>query len=157
MIEFNGYLTGAARKRCYNRGRALGLKIALPALLLLSPLLIYAIIHKHLIVAVVFAEIFVLLPLLVGRPFTKKEKLATTPKRIYIEDKHIVCITDRYEEIRKLKDVKRVTDRGEYYEIDFVYGRLSSSFVCQKKLLSKGTLEKFEALFEGKLVKNLGS
>ena len=116
MIEFNGYLTGAARKRCYNRGRALGLKIALPALLLLSPLLIYAIIHKH-----------------------------------------IVCITDRYEEIRKLKDVKRVTDRGEHYEIDFVYGRLSSSFVCQKTLLSKGTLEKFEALFEGKLVKNLGS
>ena len=48
-------------------------------------------------------------------------------------------------------DAKQVRDFGEFYEIVFLFGKISDKFICQKNLLTKGTLEQFESLFNGKL------
>ena len=54
---------------------------------------------------------------------------------------------------KALSKVKKVIDVGDWYYIIFRLGDISTSFVCQKDLLREGTLEAFEALFEGKIVR----
>ena len=46
-------------------------------------------------------------------------------------------------------EVKRVYDYGECYYI--IYTDMAQAIICQKDLLKQGTLEEFEALFEGKI------
>ena len=64
---------------------------------------------------------------------------------------HIVCIAEQYKESKPISDVSKVIDCGSYYDIRFPFGKLSDKFICQKDLLTKGSLEKFEELFEGKI------
>ena len=83
----------------------------------------------------------------------KKKKESYLPYRIFTDEEYVVCITKKNEEYRLIKDVKLVYDYGEWYEITFPFGKKSSNFIYQKSLLTKGTLEEFEALFEGKIVR----
>lgn len=150
MIEFNGYLTGSAEKRFFIKSKIIGLKILIPSLLLMLPIVICIanIFHFPLIACIAIIATF---PLTLLIPQPRKERISLTPKQICINDTHIVCVADKYEEIRRIDDVKCVTDRGEYYEIDFPFGKISEKFICQKDLLSKGTLREFEAIFCKKL------
>lgn len=54
---------------------------------------------------------------------------------------------------KPIKKVKKVIDAGEWYYLVFKWSGINASFVCQKNLLTQGTLEEFEALFEGKIVR----
>ena len=54
---------------------------------------------------------------------------------------------------KALSRVKKVIDAGEWYYIVFKWSGINTNFVCQKNLLQQGTLEEFEALFEGKIVR----
>lgn len=54
--------------------------------------------------------------------------------------------------IRKIKKVKKVYDFGEWYYILFKWD-LSDYIICQKNLLSKGSIEDFEKIFEGKIIR----
>ena len=101
-----------------------------------------------------FAIYFALIPLLFFIPKRKKEKLAMLPKRIYIKDEHIVCVADRYTDSKFISDVKKVIDHGEFYELCFPFGKISEKFICQKSLLTKGSLREFEEIFKKKLIKN---
>lgn len=50
-----------------------------------------------------------------------------------------------------LNKVKRVIDAGDWYYVVFKWRKLGNAFVCQKDLLKEGTIEEFEAIFEGKI------
>ena len=50
-----------------------------------------------------------------------------------------------------LNEVKRVYDYRCWYYLEIDFG--DPYFICQKDLLTEGTLEEFEALFEGKIVR----
>lgn len=55
---------------------------------------------------------------------------------------------------KPLSKVKKVIDTGDWYYVIFNrINDISASFVCQKDLIREGTLEQFEALFEGKIVR----
>ena len=86
-------------------------------------------------------------------PKSKKEQLALTPKRIFVDGESIVSIADKYSESRLICDAKELRDFGEFYEIVFPFGKFSEKFICQKNLLTKGTLEQFESLFSNKIVR----
>jgi hypothetical protein len=49
---------------------------------------------------------------------------------------------------KNIEDVKEVVDRGEWYEFSFVFSDRDIYFVCQKDLITKGTLADFEKLFK---------
>lgn len=155
MIEFKGYLTGASEKRFFTKSKIIGLKILIPSLLLLMPFAIH-LLYTFQFPAIACIALVAIFPIAFLIPQPKKERLSLTPKHICINDTHIVCVADKYEEIRRIDDVKRVTDRGEYYEIDFRFGKISEKFICQKDLISKGTLREFEALFSKKLTRGRG-
>lgn len=154
MIEFDGYISGAAEKRFYSKSWEIVPFGLLCAALVVTPMVVYISYRMQSWMPMVgYCIIFALIPISLCIPKSKKEKLAMLPKRIYIEEDHIVCIAEKYSESKLIQDVKRVIDHGEFYELSFPFGKFSEKFMCQKSLLSKGTLEEFEALFEGKIVR----
>lgn len=72
---------------------------------------------------------------------------------IRIEDSFITRSGYNGVQKKSLKKVKKVIDVGEWYYVIFRLGDISNAFVCQKDLIKEGTLEQFEALFEGKIVR----
>ena len=154
MIEFNGYLTEKAEKHFIKKARELGQKIISIVMLLLFPSACYFTIKAEDSLYVrLFLLLFVGLLLITYIPKGKKEHKSLTPKRIFTDNESIVCIADKYTESRFIVDVKKVKDYGDFYELVFPLGKVSEKFICQKDLLSKGTLEEFEALFDGKIIR----
>lgn len=84
---------------------------------------------------------------------TPKGRKEITPKRIYVIDNNLICISDKQTESRGVELVKTAYDYGEFYFLSFPMGKKSGNFVCQKDLLTQGTLEEFEKLFDGKIVR----
>lgn len=153
MIEFNGYLTGVAQKRFFQKARALTQNILIfcELIILLISLLIGINTGNYFLVTLNCVMIIVTL-LMVRLPKSRKEKKSITPKRIYTDGETIVCVADKYTEAKMISDVKIVKDYGVFYELVFPFGNLSDKFICQKELLTKGTLQEFEELFESKIV-----
>lgn len=54
---------------------------------------------------------------------------------------------------KPVESVKKVIDVGEFYYLIFKHGDIGNSWVCQKDLLTEGTPDDFEKLFEGKIVR----
>ena len=54
-----------------------------------------------------------------------------------------------------IDSVDTVIDYGDWYHLLFNFEDRDTYFVCQKNLLTKGTLEEFEALFDGKIERRL--
>lgn len=154
MIEFNGYLSGAAEKAFFRKGRNILTKGYYIVLLFSIPMVFFVgtIFDSNTFFYAIYGFL-VLIPLLFFIPQSKKEKLAVLPKKIYTDHEHIVCIAERYTDSKLIADVKEVIDHGEYYELSFPFGKLSDKFICQKDLLTKGTLSEFESLFKGKIRK----
>ena len=54
---------------------------------------------------------------------------------------------------KELDEIKEIIDWGSWYEFKF-YGLYGSMFfICQKDLIVEGSIEKFEKLFEDKIVR----
>ncbi|MBQ5725745.1 MAG: hypothetical protein IIV80_06300, partial [Clostridia bacterium] len=60
---------------------------------------------------------------------------------------------EKFHLINSIDDVTMIVDMGEWYHISFGKMLGSGRFVCQKDLLVQGTIEDFEKLFEGKLIR----
>lgn len=149
MIVFNGYISGKAEKYYFKKTRILGQRLLLFAAIMISPWVIWWSIKTHnWFVLVGYSLIFLVIPLLAIIPPSKKSKKELTPKKIFIEDGYIICVADRFTESRLIADVKQVNEYDEFYEITFPFGKVSDKFICQKSLLSEGTLEEFERIFE---------
>lgn len=154
MIEFKGYLNGSAEKYFYKKTRIVGQNILLTGALILLPAIVsVGIKTKNWVLLLGYCSLFLIIPLLLLIPKSKKERIAITPKKIFIEDGYIICIADRYTESRLVSEAKILRDFGEYYEIVFPFGKVSDKFICQKDLLTKGTIEDFERLFKGKVIR----
>lgn len=154
MIEFNGYISGAAEKRFHRKGQIMGRNVLMVGVIFMLPM---AFMFEEASLRRVFLltclTFLCLIPLLVRIPNSKKSQKELLPKRIFTDGEQIVCLADKYEENKYIDDVKEVRDFGEFYELVFPFGKVSDKFICQKSLLTQGTLEEFEALFEGKIVR----
>ena len=85
--------------------------------------------------------------------FTKREQKELFPTRavFYADKDHSVlfeCPKRRLELYRE--DIRRVLDMGAYYYLDIPF-QSGRGMVCQKSLMTIGTEESFEKLFEGKI------
>ena len=75
------------------------------------------------------------------------------PRRVEIGEDYISIECDLYSQIEDLSSIKEVVDWGEWYHIRFYFPGVCPYFVCQKDLITQGTIEEFEKLFEDKLVR----
>ncbi len=152
MIEFDGYISGEAKKRFFEKERNLKQNALLLSLLLFLPsAVIYTIKTEYWLTLWLYILAVGVILLAVRIPKSDKEKEAITPKRIYVENENIICVTNKKKESRRIADIKEVLDCKTYYEIIFSLGKLSIGFICQKDLLTQGTFEEFESLFDGKI------
>ena len=155
MIEFKGYISGSAKKFFLKKTRMLVQNLFLFSLIMCFPVILYYIAITQLWMFMPgYLSLFIITPILVRIPQTKKSIQKITPKRIYIKDECIICEADSFVERRYIEDAKKLRDHGDFYEICFPMGRYSEKFICQKDLLSKGSLEEFELLFRDKITKS---
>ncbi len=155
MIVFDGYLTGKAYKYYINKIiRTLSNTARVIMLLSIPFWLIISLKTSAFIPVISTLLIYIaLLPLVVKACFTPKEKKRMNLKKVVInvEDGDVKYISDKSIVCNYISKVKEVRDYGEYYDVVFPLQHLTSVFVCQKSLLSKGSLEEFERIFEGKI------
>ena len=86
-----------------------------------------------------------------GKPNKQKPKII--PTKISINETGITAtFSDGSTDSEEMKNVKKVIDYGDYYEFVF-YVKSKKYYFCQKDLLSKGTLQDFETLFQNVMVK----
>lgn len=157
MIEFKDCLKGISKKYFCNQivkcQRIFIVFTSIPAffIIILYGYLIWNvnIEPKIIIISLVLFAILYMLP----RIQTKKEKEKITPRRVFIENDIITCQSNALVESRTIQDVKEVRDYGDFYYLVFPLGKYSYRFVCQKDLLTCGTIEDFETLFAGKIKK----
>jgi len=153
MIDFNGYLTGISQKffckqivKLQQKFMSVALIVGLIILYMVFYLLFDVIADP---IAIILSIILAALALLLPNVQTKKEKEKITPQRVYIDGDMIVSKSNAAVDTRNIKDVKEVRDYGEFYY--FVFKAYSYRFVCQKNLLTQGSIEEFENLFTGKI------
>jgi len=76
------------------------------------------------------------------------------PGKIELEDGIVEYVSvDGKSSLRSVDGVKKVVDEGSYYHIKFSFPIGMAICFCQKDLLVEGTIEEFEKLFEGKIVR----
>ncbi len=156
MIEFNGSLTGSAEKFFWKKSNKLGQQILLIVFLLWLPgVLVFWLKTGNWKIPAFYLGGFILFFVIGSMPKRKSEREGFLPYMIIAEEDYLVCEADQYVESKRIDDVKVVYDYGEFYDIVFPFGKVSEKFVCQKSLLAKGSLEEFEGLFEGKIVRKI--
>ena len=163
MIEFDGKISGAAKKQMFKRGKQMGISILVMGLTIFFPFVI--LMWKDLEsfssfsiwqLPIAYIAVCIFLPLIAWvLPISKKDKDALTTCKVFVDKEYIVAILGNgSEEYKLISDAKKLNDYGDFYELVFsLRAGKSENFICQKNLLTKGTLNEFEALFEGKIVR----
>lgn len=157
MIEFNGNLSKKTARYYFFRYFVLVYSIFLFSSLSIAPVVFF--VQKFIIpniIIQVYSLIFLgvnLIFLLSMLPVFQKKMVKKGPNKILLEENILISSSPRGKVIRSFEDVIEVKEFQDFYVMCFNRYQNSYEFVCQKDLLSKGTLEEFEELFKGKIVK----
>ena len=161
MFEFKGTISTEAEKHMWKQEKLfgvfllyIGITLVLPIVVLISSGLKEILEFEIWKVLLPYCSLYIIVPLIALIPKNEKEKEKYRTQMVFSDDEYIVSIQGNGEEECKcLSDVKSCIDYGEFYQLMFPIGNISYSFICQKNLLTKGTLEEFESLFEGKIIR----
>ncbi len=159
MIKFYGKLNEKTLAFGWNNSRKIVTKFLFAAFLILSPFPMilafniddWGVIIGFAAIPIVSALVFLIIPR------EKRHPSRVLPTIIFTDEEYIVYQCGKYEEFREISKAEKVTDYGEFYYISFTFGNKSENFICQKDLLVEGTLEEFEALFEGKIERRIAN
>ena len=148
MIVFDGHIGSAAKKCRRSRERKMGLVLCLCGMLGIIPMMLFiSRVFPAFNIWYLYGAVVLVLPLMILIPSSSDY----LPKRIVLDDDHITSYSEKLIDTKYIEDVKEVRDHGTFYELVFPRGNISHQYFCQKDLLTQGTLEEFEAMFEGKI------
>lgn len=104
--------------------------------------------------------LFLLIPLLLliisCLPFVHNEQCRElVPTNITFQNGDIYGEGCRRSIWRSNDQVKAIYDWGAWYSFDFYFPNKNIYLICQKDLIVEGTIEEFEKLFEGKIIRKL--
>lgn len=155
MIRFDGELTGRAKRyfveKMMKKASVFGFSISLLNIPFWWWFYSGTSTVKYVVpVVLVLCAFF---PLLLRVLVPKKSKERGITKKVIIKDDIISIISEEMSIKRAVSKVKKVRDYGEYYELVFSAVDFLTVCVCQKNLLSKGSIKEFEELFADKLIK----
>ena len=162
MIEFDGYISGEAKKFYFNRelifatvisgiGSVVCLSFAIPLAFFLRNLAGVEIWRFLLFYFGLFTLPIFIFCLQNGSLKQKKSDIC----KVFTDEKYIYSVTGEGDEISRLiSQATTVYDYGQFYYVAFpLKTGHTNKFICQKRHLTTGTLEEFEALFEGKIIR----
>lgn len=152
MIEFNGELSEKCKNYILKRESMISLiSASIVSFLFMIPLLVVIFMYDWIfVIAIPVLMIFVALSAV--RP-PEKYYGKIIPKRITINDDDMESCGEEFSCLGLVSQVKKVVDMGEWYHIFFNYPYRNPRFVCQKDLIKQGTLDEFEKIFEGKIIR----
>ena len=158
MIEFVGHLTGNAfkyyKKTMIKTSQIvflIGFGIAMPIMFFVFNLIGSVDLESILFAASVCLLSAIFLPY----PILKFAKGDVT-RRIYINDGLVSAVScEGRTRSAQICAIKKVKDFGDYYAMTLpvICSIVSVYFICEKDLLTNGTIEQFEELFDGKIVR----
>lgn len=152
MVEFKGELS----KECKKFYDKLFIKVVIvttfiSCIILLIPSIVLSFYNDIFIISDI---IFAIFPLFVFLSIKTKKTTYSMPNYIKITDKNEIIIKgERIDKIVYINNVKSVYDYEYWYLIKCSNIFNLSSYVCQKDLIKNGTLEDFEKIFEGKIIR----
>lgn len=144
MIEFSGEVSKKLKKKIKKEHYIGKIRFGLILIIMCIVLTVFTVDYD-----VKFAIGFIL-PFIIGVlsfiPPSEKTLNNYTPTKIVIDSYsvEIFGVEDYLHPQRGTGEIKSIIDYGDYYEMNF---KNLSSFVCQKDLITKGTIEEFEEMF----------
>lgn len=88
------------------------------------------------------------------RPPTKKEYGNIMPTSVSIlDDGTIVSKGQKFKYEIGVENVTEVVDHGTFYELHLNKVQNRGFYICEKALLKRGTIDDFEKIFKGKIVR----
>lgn len=152
MIEFKGELSAKCRNYILHKEVRMGFIVTFTvAIIFLIPIMLLTILWDWIAMFAVLPFVMLVLFSLV-RP-SKKSYGVILPNRITIDENAIVSEGNKFYYECPILEVKKVVDMGEWYHIFFNFKYRNMRFVCQKNLLVEGSIEEFEKIFAGKIIK----
>jgi len=158
MIEFVGHLTGNAfkyyKKTMIKTSQIvflIGFGIAMPIMFFVFNLIGSVDLEFMLFTALLFVLTAIFSPYLI-LIFAKGD----VTQRIYINDGLVSAVScEGRTRSAQICAIKKVKDFGDYYAMTLpgICAIVSVYFICEKDLLTNGTIEQFEELFDGKIVR----
>ena len=151
MIEFKGELTGQSKEYVLKMSRKNAFIAGAWACALFScGIIAAAVLYNWMFYLCI--PILWIFPFLCAVPPDKKTYGGILPTKVTIDkEEGLTCEGDDFELYDDFKNVRKVIDYGEGYHI--LVSNNKVNFVCQKSLITQGTLEEFEELFKDVLVK----
>ena len=159
VLEFDGQPIGQCKRFVQKREAKLGVFAGTIGVCLVGiPVIIVLIGVPTLNLAVILGiciPIMIAYPTAIGLyPLTKGAESSILPSKIvFHENGHMESISKSFHWVKMVDNVAQVIDWGAWYEIKFIPSEKNPRFICQKDLLTVGTIEDFEKLFEGKLIR----
>lgn len=152
MIAFTGKMSDKCQDYIFNyEGKSVRITTSIISLILYIPFFILSITDDW-IWAICIIPVILLIALSGIRP-SKKDYSLAIPDRITIKNGKLTSKSDRFEISTTMSRVKKVIDFGDFYHIQISYPIGNARFLCEKRLLTDGTLKDFEALFKNKLIR----
>ncbi len=153
MIVFSGKLNAACVDYILKKEVKIGrISILIVWSVFCIPLVWLAVFY-HPIFALAFVVPVLMLLLTFKRP-SQKDCGKIIPKTIVIqEDGKMTAEGEDFFCTAETENIKKVVDYGEWYQIFFVFPYRNFRFICQKSLLTQGTIEEFEEMFKEQLVR----
>ena len=159
IIEFNGELSQESKRYILKQQHKIGVICYFITFILFSAFILFFGYTTGTITYLLPFEILFLIWIIIMIMFPKlniSQKIMKEyyPRQVIITKEEISFENISYESYccKKLIDVKKVIDCGNFYYFKF-YFPFNHNCVCQKDLITKGTLEEFEKLFEDKIVR----
>ena len=154
MIEFHGLPSKEVRRNYYKYQTILALLLcSIIAIIVGVPIVIVACYTEPIIALLAAPCLLSVVCCVFAFRFRKDVDDFTIPFDVCIQQTTLTTEGKEFYQTRDMVDVKKVYDYGEYYFITFYFPAKSQQFICQKDLLVSGTIEEFEDLFAGKIVR----
>ena len=159
MIRFRGEISNNAKKYIVNRQRKMSFFVAVVVDVIIS-VVYYGFIWRNNInedwVPGAIALVLVIALVAMSLPPSKKSRELLYPSEIEIsEDGIITSVRPKFKAVASIDDVTKVLDEGEWYQICVAPYEIGN-YLCQKDLLVEGSIEEFEKIFNGKIVRKDG-
>lgn len=159
MLEFKGELSDICKKFILKEQSIIGLIVALIVVILGIVIIVtVACIFNWMELLFFLIPLILIVPIIAGAPYWQKNKTLeiASPQRIVIvekDDRLYVTLGKPTRTIEKsLQSIKSVEDNGDWYYLKLRYPKIGG-FICQKDLIKQGTIEEFETLFQGKIIR----
>ena len=150
MIIFEGQISGECKKGVFRRSGKIAFICGLiTSIIFAIPTVVVAVTLHWL--ALLFFLILIPFPFLATITPNEKDLPTYLPSKVTIDTKagEITAESSRFCTDAYIDDVVKVLDYGEWYLIHV--GDRDGRFICQKDLLTSGTLEEFETIFGDKI------